>query len=277
MPYDLGDTVSLAFDVRDATGALVNAETMTVTVGLPDGTSAVGSVANPPASVGHYVLDYVPTQPGRHTIRAVSTTPALAYSDLFDVRPAAPAYIVSLADAKAHLNLPASSTTNDEELRGWIEACTEVVEELAGEVVVRRTVVEARTFDHVTARFALHAVPVISLTSITDLNGSATWTAGGFHVDPGTGVVSMLTSGSPLHGLVQLTYVAGYQIIPATYTRAALMVLRHLWSTQRAALGGSARSTRLGGMEGDDSMMIAGYSVPRAAVELIGPPVVGIA
>lgn len=273
--WDLGDTVPLTTEITGADGELISATGVVCTIALPDGTTATPAVANP--SVGRYTVNYVPTIPGRHAERWTSTSPATARSDIFDVRTADPGYIVSLADAKVHLNLAAASTRDDEELRAFIEACTGVVTNLTGEAVSRRVVVETRTFDRCTYRFALHTIPVISLTAVTDLNGSTTWDVARLHVNTTTGVVSTLDGGSPLHGLVQLTYLAGYQVVPAVYTRAALMVLRHLWSTQRASLSlGGPRRTQLGGME-DNTMMIGGYSVPRAAVELIGPPTVGIA
>lgn len=274
MAYDLGDTVPLTTEILDSAGVLAAATGVVCTVGLPDGTSVTPAVSNP--TLGRYTVDFVPTMAGRHTERWTSVSPATARSDIFDVRAATPAYIVSLADAKAHLNLPAASTTNDEELRGFIEACTEVVEELAHEVIVRRTIVERRVL-HGARRFALHSVPVISLTSLVDVNGFLTWTAGNFDVDPETGIVSALWSSGvyPVAGLVQLTYVAGYQVIPASYTRAALMVLRHLWESQRSSLGGGQR-TRLGGAV-EDTVMVAGWSVPRGAAELIGARLSGIA
>lgn len=274
MAYDLGDTVPLATEIRDAAGDLTAASGVVCTIGLPDGTTATRTPESP--STGRYTVDFVPTQVGRHTERWTSTSPASARSDQFDVRPADPGYIVSLADAKAHLNLPAASTANDDELRGFVEACTLVVEQISGQAIVRRTVVERRSFPHGSHRFALQRTPVISLTSITDLNGFLSWSPTDFDVDPDTGIVTALLSagGRPVAGLVQVTYLAGYQIIPATFTRAALMILRHLWESQRASLGG-ARRTQLGG-GGDDTVMVAG-DVRRAAAELIGPTLSGIA
>lgn len=268
MAFDLGDTVALEY-----IGAALTASSVVVcTVGLPDGTSVMPVVANP--SLGRYTVDFVPTMPGRHTERWTSTAPATARSDIFDVRAAAPAYIVSLADAKKHLNLPAASTTNDEELRGFIEACTEVVERLAHEAVARRTVVERKALRG-WITFALDYSPVLSLTSIVGVDVNHTWLPSGFRIDPATGIVDVLRGTIPPWGRVEVTYVAGYQVIPATYTRAALMILRHLWETQRAVLGGGQR-TRLGGGV-DEVVTVAGWSVPRGAAELVESRVPGLA
>lgn len=273
MAYDPGDTVPLTFEIRDANGALVDAASVTVTVDLPDGTTETPTPAHP--SVGRYEVDYVSTLSGRYSVRGVSTSPATAFSDTFDVRPAAPAYVVSLADAKRHLNLPASTDTNDEELRGFIEAATEVVEELTGEVVTRRTVVERKAIRG--AKVALSNVPVISLTSIAAVDGTWTSDPAGWDLDGETGILRALP-GNPLWcGDAIITTVAGYELIPARYTRAALMILRHQWESQRASLGGG-RGTPLGGRSDDDSFVYSqGYAIPRAAAELLGSRLPGIA
>jgi hypothetical protein len=52
MPYDIGDSVSLAWDVKDSAGVLANATTVTLTVTLPDGTTATPAVTNPPTVDG---------------------------------------------------------------------------------------------------------------------------------------------------------------------------------------------------------------------------------
>lgn len=271
--YDLGDTIPLTTEVLDAAGVLTAASGVACTIGLPDGTSVTPTVSSP--STGRYTVDYVPTLAGRHSERWTSTTPATARSDTFDVRAANPGYIFSLADAKAHLNLPAASTTNDEELRGWIEACTEVVEELAGRVVARRTVTEKRTLHRPVTVLALGYTPVVSLTSVVDINGYQTWTVGEFDVDADSGIVEVLRAGTPLYGSLRFTYVAGYPALPAKLVGAAKSILRHLWETQRSTMGGGQR-TRLGGSV-EDTVMVAGYAVPRAASELIGGRAPGFA
>lgn len=274
MAYDLGDTVSLAYDVLDSAGAVTAPATCVLTVTLPDGTTTTPSVTNP--STGRYQADYVPAAAGRYLARWVSTGPATAFSDAFDVRSAAPAYVFSLADAKAHLNI--TSTTNDEELRGWLDVATEIVEQLAAEVTARRSITERFQADcwpalsvsryWSTSSLVLTYRPVLSLTSVTSLDGTVTWDVNNLDVDPSSGIVRVL-SGRALSGPLRVVYDAGYEVIPARYVGAAKIVLRHLWETQRAAVGGAKRSRA--GMVDDNMMLVAGYAVPRAAAELIGP------
>lgn len=272
---DLGDTVALAVAVTDTAGAAANASTITLTITLPDGTTTSPAVTNPPAVTGQYRVDYVPVQAGRHLARWTTTGPATAYTDQFDVRSTTPGLVISLAAAKAHLQLPASVSTFDEEVRDWLEAATEVVELVSGRVVARRTVVERRDLAG-RERFALHSTPVVSLTSVVDVNGLNTWsTTAGFRVDAETGIVDVLLGTAPPSGPTILTYVAGPLVVPARYSGAAKMILRHLWTTQRAQLGGQAR--KVAASPTDDVVTVAGYSVPRAAVELIGDALPGIA
>jgi len=274
--FDVGDTVPLTIEVRDAAGALTVASGVVLTLTLPDATTSTPAVSTP--STGRYQADYVPAVPGRYLARWVSTAPATAYVDQFDVRPTAPAYIVSMADAKRHLNMSATSTVDDEELRAWIEATTEVVEDLAGRKVPRQTVVDTRLFECPVGRFALQA-PVISLTSIVDMDGFLTWSPAQFNLDGETGIVTVLATGLPVQGLVQITYVAGYQLVPAKFAGAAKSILRHLWESQRAQIGGG-RHTQFGiarSSSEEDTVMVAGYAVPRAAAELIGTALPGIA
>lgn len=268
MAFDLGDTVPLTFTVTDPSGAPVAAASAALTVTLPDGSSVAPAVSA--VGTGVYRVDFVTSVAGRHLVRWVSTTPAQAYVDQFDVRSGSPGYIVSLADAKRHLK-SLTTAVDEDELRGIVEATGEVVEILAGRVVVRRTVVEWRTVFG--REFALSSPPVVSLTSIVDVDGVRSWVASAYQVDAASGVVYAPLGVPPVSGRVQATYVAGMPVVPARYSRAALVIIKHLWDTQRAS--SSSRSGRSG--TGGAEVMVAGWSVPRAAVEMLTSPLPGFA
>lgn len=268
MTFDLGDTVPLSVDVLDADGAPTAAASVTLTLDLPDGSALTPLVSNP--STGRYEVDFVPAVPGRFGVRWTSTDPATAYSDVFDVRPAAPRYMISLAQAKRHLNI--TSTLHDEELRGHIEAATSAIELYLGETVVRRTVVEQHTLDRPTSAIALDQYPVVSLTSVAALNGSVSWDVGSFDLDRSTGMLRAAGAGG-LSGTVVVTYVAGRSEVPANYARAAEIVVEHLYGPQRSA--GAGPPSAPGGEEAlapDDY----GTVIPPMAINLLGasaPPV----
>lgn len=269
MAYDLGDVVGLSVETRNAAGVLENAGSVTVTIGLPDGTSAtIGPVA--PTSAGVYQYDYPTTMAGRHTARWIATgANQSAYSDAFDVRPADPGYVISLSDAKAHLNKTSTVTVDDEELRPFIEAAGDVIERHTGKTIARRTVVERKTESYSSQLWLSHR-PVISVTSIATLDGLTTWpvTSTYLDVNPDYGLITRLT-GNYWHGNLLVTYVAGMSVIPANYAMAGRIIVQHLWQSQRGQRGGP----RVGGMDpGIPGLAPSGFAIPNAALELLGAP-----
>jgi hypothetical protein len=271
VPADLGDTVRIAATCRDVAGVPANASTVTLTVTLPDGTTATPAVTNPPAVAGVYSVDYVPTIAGLYRWRYTTTSPAWAETGSFDVDEPLPPGIVSLGDVKRHLNKSADDTSDDEELREFIEAATAVIEEHRAETVVRRTVVEDMQVSCALV-VQLSMSPVQSLTSVATVDGATTWDVADLHVNP-HGVVTVL-SGPPLQGLVRFIVVAGYTVIPANYTLAAKIIVGHLWETQQQPGLGPQ------GPFGADNQFISptgrGFAIPNRAVELLGrrPPLV---
>jgi hypothetical protein len=267
VPFDLADTVRLAADSKDVGGTLSNATTVTLTLTLPDGTTTSPAVTNPPAQTGRYTYDYTTVQAGRHLVRWVFTTPNNAYTDAFDVREAAPPLIVSLADAKTHLNI--TSTTHDEELRGWIESVTRGVEHLAG-ACVRRTVTERHDVSATVGALtlALRKTPALSLTSVVAiLDGGTDYMVADLDLDGETGIVQRLDGGRMV-GPLRVTYTAGRAVIPATITSAAKIILQHLWRTQhpagRPSLGGEDYSVT-------EQVPGFGYAIPNRALQLLEP------
>jgi hypothetical protein len=69
--------------------------------------------------------------------------------------------------------------------------------------------------------------------------------------------------------LLRVVYQAGSTSVPARYTGAARIILRHLWESQRASIGAGKRTRS--GMVDDSMQLVAGYAIPRAAADLIGP------
>ncbi len=267
MALDLGDVVPLAVTVTDATGTATNASSVTLTITLPDGTTVTPSVANPPAVTGVYTCDYPTVQAGRHVARWTSSGPQAAYVDAFDVSPAEPGYLISLADAKEQLKI--TSSTSDEEVRRYLGATTVVVEDHVGQAVVRRTFSEEHTAN--CGAFVLTRNPVISLVSVALVDGTFTWDVSTLHVSP-AGVVTSPLGISP-HGHLAATYIAGMAIVPDNYALAAAIILQHLWDTKRGTRGGP----RPGGLDDSLGVVGAGFAIPNRALELLGGGMPGIA
>jgi hypothetical protein len=263
MPFDLGATARLTAECRDPGGTLTTAGTATVTITLPDGTS-VSPSATETTPLGTYTADYVTAQPGRHTVRWVFTSPAHAYTDSFDVAPAQSTALLSLADAKRHLNL--TSATDDDEVRAWIGATTEAVEWFVGPVVPR-TVVE----DHTATSpgvLALRQVPVLELTSVAGiLTGATGYEVDTLSLDGASGIVRRL-DGATLAGPLRVTYEAGRRIVPPVITAAARIILQHLWRTQQ---GPGRPQLGVGDFDVTEPIPGLGYAIPNRAMQLLSP------
>ncbi|MFF3857527.1 hypothetical protein [Micromonospora sp. NPDC002575] len=266
VPYDLGATARLTAPCRDPDGTLTNAATATVTVTLPDGSTAAPAVANPPAETGRYTADYITSVPGRHTVRWVFTGPAHAYTDVLDVYDEAPPAILSMADARDHLNL--KSTSDDDEVRYWNNVTTRAVEYHTGPIVAR-TVVEQHTVRNAAAVVLLHT-PVLAVTAVEAvLTGASGYSTDDLDVDGATGEVYRLDGGH-LSGRLKFTYTAGRTAIAENITGGARIILDHLWRTQRAGRRGALAG---GGEDYSVTEPIPGlgYAIPNRALELLAP------
>jgi hypothetical protein len=272
VPFDLGDTVRICAVCRDASGAPANASTVSLTVTLPDGTTATPSVTNPPTVTGEYTVDYVPTAAGLHRWRMVTTSPAWAETGAFYVGDTLMLGIVSIEETKRHLRKSVDDTADDEDLREFIAAATEVIAEHRGRTVVRTTVVEDLSLGP-SLVVQLGTSPVQSLTSVATVDGATSWDVADLHLNGDFGIVTVL-SGMPLRGLVRFMYVAGPAQIKANYTLAAKYIIEHLWES-RLQPGVGPRGPF--GAEGDMlSPTGRGFAIPNRAVELLGrrPPLV---
>lgn len=261
MPYDIADSVPLAWDVRDSAGALANAATAVLTITKPDGTPETPTVTNPPTSTGQYRVTYVPTVEGVYAWRAVTTTPNTAYQDVFVVRNAVSPALLSLADAKAHLNI--TSTTHDDEIREYLEAATKIVESYVGPVVRRS---HTRRVSGCRAQIPLPHTQVLEVTAVTLVSdGSSPITLSDLAIDTAAGVMSYKSGASFPYEWMDVTYTVGREFVDPNWTLAAKIIVKHNWETQ---LGG------LPSIQGNDPGYVvsgAGYLVPFRAVALLSP------
>jgi hypothetical protein len=262
---DLADTFTTSIEVWTAPpelgGALTNAGTVVLTITLPDQTTTTPTVTN--SSTGKYKYDLLTTQAGRHLFRWVTTSPATAHTEEVNVSPADPRFVISLAVAKKHLNI--TSTTDDEEIRSWLAAVTEVIENKVGPVVVR-TVTDER-HDGNGRSLWLRNTPAISLTTVLPwLTSGTTYAAADLRLSPESGRVERKDGLPFTGGPFAVTYRAGRAIIGENISQAAAVILKHLWETQRGP--------QLPSLQGqDDTTLIPGmgFAVPNRALELLAP------
>lgn len=265
--FDLGSAYPAEFDVVNDIGQPVNAGTVTLTITLPDGTAVTPAVQNPPPVPGEYRVSYVTVMPGRHTVRWVATGPAQAFTDVFDVAPPDVPSIVSLADSKQHLGIRPDDTGADDELRHWLAGVTEVIERELGETIARRPFTQTGFNEHPRS-LRLFRTPVLSLDSLASADGQRTWVPGqDVSLDADTGLVRLIR-GPRLRGEITAMGYAGYQAVPYHYMQGALVLLQHVWETQRGpgTIGGGV----IGPEEAGDMRQM--YMLPRKVREWLGVP-----
>jgi hypothetical protein len=257
---DLGDVYRIRVPVHSPDGTLTSPTAATLTVTLPDGTTAAPAVSLPPAETGIVTVDYPTVQAGRHQFVLTTTDPQTAFRDVFDVRQAELNNIVSLAETKTHLNI--SNDGTDSEIRGFIEAVTSICAFYCG-TLFPTTYTETHQVCGDT--LVLRHYPVIDVSAIAPVgNGAAVDVSG---VDIGEGGV--LDLGVSVWGKLRVTYTAGYSVLPANITRAALIIIQHMWDTQRPR---NSRRPSVPASEDFSTVQDQSgrfYSVPRRAVELL--------
>jgi hypothetical protein len=285
--YWAGSVVPLTFNVTDTSGTPQNTTPVTLTVTLPDGSTATPAVTNPPAVTGTYTASYTTTQAGHHTVlwTAGGTYPG-SYTDAFDTLPTAEGAILSMADAKAMLKIASTDTSQDDLVREFNEAATKVVEWFCGPVI-QQTVTEELTAGGLTV--ALSKPPVIELVAWTSVPAEITdstrtvpspaspmfpvmvWGVAypltDLHVNGKLAIVRH-TSGLPFYyGSYLWQYTAGRAVIPQNILNGTRAIVRHLYEMER---GGANPPTAFGA----DQMTTQtpyGFAVPNRALEMLEP------
>lgn len=229
---DLGDYLpDLSVKVRDADGVLANATAVVLTITLPDGTTATPAVTN--ASTGVYTAAYLPVQRGRHVAAWVATgVNASALTTTYIVVDPAGS-IVGLAEAQAFLRVHAE--TDQDAVRGVVEAASKVVERYTHRAWRTQTIVETQDGDGRSV-LALRQYPPRTVTSVVE-DGTAL-TSGDWTLDAHAG---LLYRGGPTSvqpwacgvGTVVVTYQAGPTVVPEDVADATLQVVRVLWEQRR--------------------------------------------
>jgi hypothetical protein len=282
--FPLNQPIRLSTTVRDVTGTLVNAATLTllVKIAVVDGTSSTtGTYASPTNdSTGAYhqdipVTDLAAAGHYQFTWTATGTGAGVSFGE-FDVFDPFEVTVLPLADGKDALNIPQATTTNDAEIQGYIAAIESSIERFTGGPVVNRVITAERA--EMTANYTAILVrqrPLVSVTAIVaEASGTAIDISGGLDLDANAGIIRRKFSGWPfiLPTFVQqpvalVTYVAGWGTqVPAAFATASRIILQNLWETQH---GPSARPS-MGGM-GAEMVTLPGFgfAIPNQAAELL--------
>lgn len=270
--YDLGDKVYLTWNTVDSSGAAVNPGTVTLNITQPDATTV--SVTTATAVTGTYTASFLPTQVGRHILAWAATgSYPQAFSDIFEVRDIADIGIVGYDEVLDFLNIP-SASANENEVRRFIDAATDLAETYVGQILGRRTFTN-ELYDGGTEFIRIRNPKAITITSVYE-NGALV-SPSQYVLDYtgqrlyriGSGTLYATNSyGYWTQGMnnVSITYVAGYVNPPMSAKQGVLEIIRHLWQTQRGAINVMSRTN-----SGDELYNSPTYSLPRRAMELLDP------
>lgn len=257
----------------------LSAATVTCTVTAPDGTtptlpaptitSTVATLPIPATIVGTYLL-----------VWSSSGTVNGAQQDQFTCVPAE-ADLISLPDLKDQLRITATDSREDTQLRAWLRAATNVVENITGPLRVR-TVVDV--FNGGVAQIVLSDFWVTSITSVVEHYGSQSYslteqplgassTSYGYTWDRDSNLLTRrngsgtATFFAPGMNSVVVTYRAGFPVMPDDIQMATTELIRHWRNRARPYQSGPYSSS-----QNDDNVAMApNYLVPNAVMEILEP------
>lgn len=278
MAYDVGQKVRIPITVRDETGTPADA-TVAIVVTRPDGTTTTPTTVDD-AGTGNYHADIIATAAGPWWWSAAASGAVIAVdSGQFYVRSGGP-WIVSLNEAKKHLNKSLADTTDDEELRDWIDASTYVIQNIVG-AVVPRTVVEYHDGPGTRSIF-LRVGPVLEVTEVREVWGQGdiriltaepadlvALTDDQYRIDVATRRLTRRGSGFAAGwprgtNNIRVTYRVGQQPIRQNIRSAALELIGHHWRASQLASG------RTRPREQTNDAALVGIAIPNRVAGLLG-------
>ncbi len=171
--------------------------------------------------------------------------------------------VLTLALAKAHLNIAASVLTHDDELQTFIDAAEAAIAKKCGPLASTATTQRVASGDWC---LIVDTLPAISLTSVTPVGGSAL-TVGDLMVSS-SGVIEYTAGGSFGSPWYDVVYAAGRTTCPADLLMAVKELVRHMFETQR---GGTSRPGSRASSETANTITGAAYMFPFRVAQLIAP------
>jgi len=203
-----------------------------------------------------------------------------------------PAYtIVSLEDVLAHLRYPASNTSDDAALMGYIYAATDVLRNECGEVIPTQY---DEYYDGGNYAINTRNVPILSVINVqegwgytnydlafVEVNSQTATNIFAYSIDdPSVGLITRRSGGNVnirfMYGMsnIRITYVAGRSAVPNALRLAALELIAYWWQ------GAQMRATQyqaegFNQMDVDFSRTLGGAEfnsgIPYRVLELIRP------
>lgn len=279
--YPLNQPIRLSTTVKDVTGTLVNAGSLTLLVKTwaADGTLTTTGTYTTPVNDGtglyHQdvpVTDLVSTGHYQYVWTATGTGAGASFGD-FDVFDPFEVALLPLQDAKDALNIPQATTTYDTEIAQYVATIESNLERMTGGPIVNKTITERAELQGSYTVLVVRQRPLVSVTSIVSVaSGTAVDISAGLDLDVNAGTIRRKL-GYPFYGpfftwlpAMSVTYVAGWGVsVPAAFNTASRIILQNLWETQH---GPSARP-QMGA--GGDMVNLPGFgfAIPNQAAELL--------
>lgn len=171
--------------------------------------------------------------------------------------------LITLADAKASLGIPAAVTTNDSDIERYIEAATPVIENITGPLLLAARVY---VLDGGSGA-VLVGSGFNTVTSVTESGVPIT----DFVADAPSGIIYAGSAANPRlfkSGLRNVVVVlsVGASVIPPNVVLATRELVRHWWQQGRQG------NRPAFGNEGVSEVNVpSGFAVPRRVIELCEP------
>lgn len=165
---------------------------------------------------------------------------------------------LELGDAKAHLKLTGDSSVDDAYLQAVIDAAEAAIAKRTGPLEPTARTHRISGGCHA---LVLPALPVLSLTSVTPINGAAL-TLGDLYLNTEAGIVTYVYGGWFTAFAYDVVYQTGRSTVPDDLLYGVKELVRHMWGPQRGAIQRSPATPPDAG---------PGYLMPNRVLELIGP------
>lgn len=278
MAYEIGTKVRVSFTVRDAAGTPTNATTA-VSVFRDDDTPYAGLAPATNTGTGTYYFEVTPDTAGVHRWTVVASGAVTAVlNGQFYVR-AVGQRIISVEEAKRHLNKSATITTDDEELQAWIDATTYVIEREIGAVVPRQI---TESYDGGVQSITLRRGPVLSvqlvqeytspgqLNTLTAQVPAGPFTDNQYMLDAPRRLLIRTMGGYPSQfywfgaNSILVTYTIGRRPITENIREGALELVAHYWRASQFSTG------RANPRDGTNDAALVGIALPNRVAALIG-------
>lgn len=171
--------------------------------------------------------------------------------------------VLTLALAKTHLNITVS--TYDTELQTVIDAAEAAIAKVVGPL---SSTSYTRRVRGGSCELVLPVSPVISLTSVTPVNGTAL-TLGDLYLESETGIVRWSLSDRAFsYAWYTVVFAAGRSSLPDDLLMAVKELVRHIWTTQR---GGTTRPGSRPSADLSNTLPGAAHTFPIRVTQLLAP------